>query len=101
MRPPIRKAARPKAPPVAEPISEVGIRDEYITLQQLLKWENLIGTGGEAKHFLANNSITMNGEAEDRRGRKLRVGDSIRVPGVGIYNIILAPAETDDEVTRG
>lgn len=49
----------------------VKINDEYITLQQLLKMENIISSGGEAKYFLAENPAIVDGEMENRRGRKL------------------------------
>ena len=50
---------------------------EYITLNVLLKISHIISTGGEAKFFLANNKIIVNGEEETRRGRKLYPGDTI------------------------
>ena len=53
--------------------------EEYITLGTLLKIEGLIQTGGMAKVFLANNNVYVNGEAENRRGRKLYRGAEIRV----------------------
>lgn len=49
----------------------VKINTEFITLGQLLKMENLISSGGEAKYFLANNDVYVNGELDNRRGRKL------------------------------
>ena len=49
----------------------VKINYEYITLQQLLKMENIISSGGEAKYFLAENPAVVDGEIENRRGRKL------------------------------
>jgi ribosome-associated protein len=59
----------------------LGIRDEYITLAQLLKMVGVIGTGGEAKHYLAETAVLVNGQSEQRRGRKLRPGDLIVAPG--------------------
>lgn len=58
------------------------VRGEYITLGQLLKVMGLIGTGGEVKSFLADAAITVNEEAENRRGRKLRPGDVVVLEGV-------------------
>lgn len=57
------------------------ITTEYITLQQLLKIEDIISSGGEAKFFLANNVVYVNGEEENRRGRKLYPNDIIKVSG--------------------
>ena len=61
-------------------IREVKIRDdeEYITLNVLLKITGLIQTGGEAKWFLADNDVYVNGEKENRRGRKLYRDDVIK-----------------------
>lgn len=59
----------------------VKIKTEYIELQQLLKMENFISSGGEAKYFLADNDVLVNGEVEKRRGKKLRVNDVIIILG--------------------
>ena len=61
-------------------IREVKIRDdeEYITLNVLLKITGLIQTGGEAKWFLTDNDVYVNGEKENRRGRKLYRDDVIK-----------------------
>lgn len=53
------------------------IRSEFITLAQLLKLSDVIASGGQAKHFLANNTVEINGVNDNRRGRKLHVGDKI------------------------
>lgn len=55
------------------------LKTEYIELQQLLKIESYISSGGEAKYFLADNKVYVNNELETRRGRKLRVGDIVRI----------------------
>lgn len=57
----------------------VTISTEYITLGQLLKYVGLIDFGGEAKSFLSANTVYVNGEADNRRGRKLRPGDHVRI----------------------
>ncbi len=57
----------------------VKINTEYITLQQLLKMENIISSGGEAKFYLADNLVLVNNETESRRGRKLYPNDIIVV----------------------
>ena len=55
------------------------ITTPYITLQQLLKIENIIPSGGAAKYYLAENEVYVNNELEARRGRKLYPGDVIKV----------------------
>lgn len=57
------------------------ITTEFITLQQFLKMNDIISSGGEAKFFVKENSILVNGEEEDRRGRKLYPGDEVRING--------------------
>lgn len=58
---------------------EIKINTEFITLQQLLKIADLINSGGEAKIFLFENKVLVNGEEDNRRGRKLRPGDVIEI----------------------
>ena len=53
--------------------------EEYITLGVLLKIAGIIDTGGQAKFFLSENVVLVNGEEDNRRGRKLYRGDEIRV----------------------
>lgn len=58
---------------------EVRIRGETISLGQLLKLEGMIGSGAEAKAFLAAVPVSVNGEREARRGRKLHLDDLVQV----------------------
>ena len=55
--------------------------EEYITLGVLLKIAGIIDTGGQAKFFLAENTVLVNGEEDNRRGRKLYHGDKIQTQG--------------------
>ena len=56
---------------------EISITSEYITLGQFLKFSDIIQSGGEAKPFLASHKVMVNGEEDNRRGRKLRDGDEV------------------------
>lgn len=58
---------------------DIKIKTEYIKLGQLLKFADIISNGGEEKAFLATNKVWVNGELEDRRGRKLYKGDVVKV----------------------
>ena len=60
---------------------DVAISSEHIALGQLLKLAGILGTGGEVKLFLAETSITVNGEHDNRRGRKLYPGDVVSAEG--------------------
>lgn len=55
------------------------ITTEYITLQQFLKFAGIAQTGGEAKILVKEKEIYVNGEKENRRGRKLYPGDKVKV----------------------
>ena len=41
--------------------------------------ENIISSGGAAKYYLVENEVYVNGELEQRRGRKLYSKDQIKV----------------------
>ena len=56
---------------------EIKVINEYITLGQLLKKADFIQSGGEVKEL----DITVNGEKEDRRGRKLYPNDVVVIEG--------------------
>lgn len=60
-------------------MKEIKINTDYITLQQLLKIGNIISSGGEAKYYLLENDVFVNGELENRRGRKLYPGYTIKI----------------------
>ncbi|MDO4912797.1 MAG: S4 domain-containing protein YaaA [Lactobacillus sp.] len=55
------------------------IDGEYITLSQFLKEESIIASGGQAKFYLSENPVKLNGELEARRGKKLHPGDKLEV----------------------
>ena len=63
---------------------ELRLRDEYITLGQLLKAEGLVEDGVEAKIEIQSGAVSVNGEVDTRRGRKLRDGDIVSFQGVEI-----------------
>ena len=61
--------------------TEITIFTDYITLGQFLKLADIIESGGEAKMFLAQNRVVIDGEEDNRRGRKLRGGEVIEISG--------------------
>lgn len=72
------------------------IDTEFITLGQLLKMTNTISSGGMAKWFLDEYIVYVNGEEEQRRGKKLRDGDIVKIPNVGTYKVTeLQDGQTD------
>ena len=55
------------------------IKDEFIKLGQLLKIVNEITNGAEAKMYLEENNVVVNGEPEKRRGRKIYPGYNVEI----------------------
>lgn len=72
----------------SENMTEIKIDTEYITLGQFLKVADVIQSGGMAKWFLSEYEIFINEEQDQRRGRKLRSGDKIDIPGFGLFIIV-------------
>jgi S4 domain protein YaaA len=60
-------------------MKDVKITTEYITLGQLVKFLSLVGSGGEVKFFLLENEILINGEIDNRRGRKIYPNDIVAI----------------------
>ena len=61
--------------------TEIVINTDYITLGQFLKLADIIQSGGEAKSFLAQNEVKIDGISDNRRGRKLRGGEALEILG--------------------
>jgi ribosome-associated protein len=62
-------------------MEKIQITTEYIKLDQLLKWANIVGSGSDAKHIIIEEMVKVNGEIETRRGKKIRVGDIVEFDG--------------------
>ena len=56
---------------------EVFITDEPIELFKLLKFESLVCSGGEAKIFIQEGMVKVNGEVETRKRKKIMAGDIV------------------------
>lgn len=65
----------------------VAISTEYIKLDQFLKLADCVPTGGMAKALLQEEAVKVNGELEERRGRKLYPGDTVDVEGCGVFQV--------------
>lgn len=66
---------------------EIQIRDEFIKLGQALKLAGVVDDGVEAKYVIQDGRVKVNGEVDDRRGRKVHVGDVISYNGQEIHVI--------------
>lgn len=58
-------------------MQEVKIKTPIIHLDQLLKWANIVASGGEAKQLIQRGQVKVNGEVETRRSVKVGPGDII------------------------
>ncbi len=52
-----------------------------VELHKILKFETLAGSGGEAKHMIAEGRVTVNGKIETRKQKKIYPGDIIEIEG--------------------
>ena len=59
----------------------IKITTEFIKLQDLLKFANLVETGGEAKERIQGGEVRVNGEICTMRGKKIRPGDVVLFAG--------------------
>ena len=76
---------------------EYKLFEEFITLQALLKELGIIHSGGAIKSFLAEHHVYFNGELENRRGKKVRIEDSIDIPDMKIQIILTQPSLEEQE----
>jgi len=58
------------------------IHTEYIKLQDLLKYTNMVESGGMAKECVQGGEVMVNGEICTMRGKKIRPGDVVVFDGV-------------------
>jgi ribosome-associated protein len=62
-------------------MENIQITGEFIKLDALLKFANLVSSGGEAKIRIAEGEVLVNGETCTIRGKKLRPGDTVALDG--------------------
>lgn len=56
---------------------EIAINTEFIKLDQFLKFTGCVYTGGDAKGFIQDGYVKVNGEVCTMRGKKLYPGDRV------------------------
>ena len=57
----------------------ISINTEFIKLDQLLKFANIVENGADAKYLITNGYVILNGEIEIRRGKKIYNGDIVEI----------------------
>lgn len=65
-------------------MENITIKDDYIKLGQALKLAGLVESGVEAKFVIQNGEVLVNGQVDDRRGRKLYPGDIFEFDGIKV-----------------
>ena len=70
-------------------MKEIEIYGDYIQLDQFLKKENIISSGGETGDFIKNHEIFLNGRIIQEKRKKIRLGDELSLDGE-VYRIIEA-----------
>ena len=70
-------------------MKEIEIYGDYIQLDQFLKKENIISSGGETGDFIKNHEIFLNGIIIQEKRKKIRLGDGLSLDGE-VYKIIEA-----------
>ena len=69
-------------------MNTIEINREPVELYKILKFEGLVGTGGEAKIVIDEGMVKVNGQVELRRRNKIKSGDVIEFNGEQ-YSIVL------------
>ena len=62
-------------------MTEITIKTEFIKLDALLKFANMVSSGGEAKIRIAEGEVLVNGEKCTMRGKKCLPGDTVELDG--------------------
>ena len=53
------------------------LESEFVELFKILKFEGLVDSGGNAKQAIAEGRVSVNGEIETRKRKKIKAGDQI------------------------
>ncbi len=60
------------------------LESEFVELYKILKFEGVSESGGAAKQAIADGLVSVNGEVETRKRKKISAGDHIQVSGQSI-----------------
>ncbi|MBR6401638.1 MAG: S4 domain-containing protein YaaA [Firmicutes bacterium] len=67
----------------------IAIDTEFIKLAQFLKFSNAVSSGSDAKHFIQDGNVKVNGEVCTMRGKKIYDGDTVEFEGK-VYKAVKA-----------
>jgi ribosome-associated protein len=68
-------------------MKEITINTDIIKLDAFLKWAGIVVMGSEAKMYIQEGEVKLNGSIETQRGKKLTKGDIIEFQGQS-YKIV-------------
>lgn len=69
-------------------INDFNFHGDFITLGQMIKVLNILDSGGQIKLFLQEETVLVNGEPENRRGKKLRSEDLVQIGTLGTWKMV-------------
>lgn len=62
-------------------MESIRINEEYIRLDNLMKFAGMCNSGGRAKFLIQGGEVKLNGEVCTMRGKKIRHGDKVEYDG--------------------
>ena len=66
----------------------ISIHTNYIQLDQLLKYANILTTGGQIKELLAEELITLNGTIVTEKRKKIYPNDVVTIANEVIITVV-------------
>lgn len=69
-------------------MKEIGIKTEFIKLDQFLKWAGIAESGSSAKEIILSGNVRVNGEVITQRGKKLHKGDIVSIKESGEFMVV-------------
>jgi len=67
---------------------DVVLNQEPVELYKILKFENLVLSGGEAKYVITEGLVRVNGEVETRKRKKIFAGDIVEFQGEQLHLVV-------------
>jgi ribosome-associated protein len=87
----------PKEYSMSKPPARIAINREPIDLIKLIKLDNVVSGGGEARLLITEGRVQLNGEAETRKRKKVYAGDVVTYLDRVIQVVLDTPPEQGSE----
>ncbi len=69
-------------------MNEIIIKTEFIKLQQLLKLAGVVSQGSDAKLYIKNGEVKVNGTVVTERGKKIYSDDIVAIQNIGELKVV-------------